>query len=1047
MASNNYLNANVTPSSDTFREWIDLTNRITYDMEKVVVSTVANTQGACTSGNAYVNGFFSANTLLVENELKGVSANSTIYGTVAAAANLSISTNSVFVNSYAYVTSNSTINNFVVGQLSATQNSTSNNIAISSSLNQFQSNAIVNDFNSNVDIDNALTDITSTNLAITGTETNIDANAVFTANVNITSDALDFNIGADEVIINTGTTLFSSNAATNRFNTIIDANANVDIDNALTDITSTNLAITGTETNIDANTVFTANVNITDAAADFNIGADEVVINSSATSFTSNAATNIFNTIIDANANVDIDNALTDITSTTTNISGTTATIDSTTTNIHGTNLDVNSNTVIDGDLTINANTVLGSNNSDIANVQALIVSSIEPSANGKVLGHADRRWAAALTTANTSGDITAGADVDITGEVNAATAAIVGLATIGGNVVVSGDIDGADNKEANVYNAVVRNDLTVSTNTVLNGNVTINSAKDFILGNSSYKAIQSNVSSNVKSIVIGSVSDSNNRLVVHSAVGNSTVGLMPLHGNNIALGNTTNRWVASFATANTSGAFTSTGDITGGADIDITGEANTATLRVRTTTNMGGKLTIASDGAAITGAVDLVNTINVGANVGMTTAHMLVKGTAAVGNTIANSSVLHVGNSTVNTHISKGGIDTDGTLAVLKAATFSNTVTAADDVDITGEVNAASAAIVGSATVGADLTVSGNTVIGSAAADVVNVTAQVVSSIEPSANGKVLGHASRRWAAALTSANTSGDITAGGDVDITGEVNAASGAIVGDLSVGDDITLANTSNVIFSNTGISANATALTSNNLVVDHLQVGVAATLPDDTTLTASTLGSANLTITNATKLTGAATAGTGNNVLQIGNGANTVTIDFANAAANGHLLAKTTNSADIGSAAKSFRSGYFDTSVVVGDTVANTTAVVSDFIYAKQDLVANYSSDQQLKDNVLKIDTALDKVNSLGGYSFTWNNNIGDMRAGTPDYGVIAQEIENVLPHAVDINSRGHKTVNYNSLIPLLIEAVKELTERVKELEPDVEEPEVEEDVDG
>ena len=239
MASNNYLNANVTPSSDTFREWIDLTNRITYDMEKVVVSTVANTQGACTSGNAYVNGFFSANTLLVENELKGVSANSTIYGTVAAAANLSISTNSVFVNSYAYVTSNSTINNFVVGQLTATQNSTSNNIAISSSLNQFQSNAIVNDFNSNVDIDNALTDITSTNLAITGTETNIDANAVFTANVNITSDALDFNIGADEVIINTGTTLFSSNAATNRFNTIIDANANVDIDNALTDITST----------------------------------------------------------------------------------------------------------------------------------------------------------------------------------------------------------------------------------------------------------------------------------------------------------------------------------------------------------------------------------------------------------------------------------------------------------------------------------------------------------------------------------------------------------------------------------------------------------------------------------------------------------------------------------------------------------------------------------------------------------------------------------------------------------------------------------------
>ena len=122
------------------------------------------------------------------------------------------------------------------------------------------------------------------------------------------------------------------------------------------------------------------------------------------------------------------------------------------------------------------------------------------------------------------------------------------------------------------------------------------------------------------------------------------------------------------------------------------------------------------------------------------------------------------------------------------------------------------------------------------------------------------------------------------------------------------------------------------------------------------------------------------------------------------------------------------------------------MLADFVYAKQDLIANFSSDQQLKDKVLTIDTALDKVESLGGYSFVWNNNIGDMRAGTPDYGVIAQEVENVLPHAVDINSRGHKTVNYNSLIPLLIEAVKELSARVKELEP---EPEIEpeEEIDG
>ena len=106
---------------------------------------------------------------------------------------------------------------------------------------------------------------------------------------------------------------------------------------------------------------------------------------------------------------------------------------------VTGALVDVDQDLNVDGDVTLNANLVIGSNNSDGANIQSLIVSSIEPSANGKVLGHADRRWAAALTTANTSGDITAGADVDITGEVNAASAAIVGAATVGTTLGVTG--------------------------------------------------------------------------------------------------------------------------------------------------------------------------------------------------------------------------------------------------------------------------------------------------------------------------------------------------------------------------------------------------------------------------------------------------------------------------------------------------------------------------------------------------------------------------------------------------------------------------------
>ena len=95
MASNNYNNANVTPSSDTFREWVDLTNRITYDHSKVVVTTLTDDTGGGTVGNAYVDGFFSANTLMVTTNLTGATPTGSVFGTKAAVADLTISSNTV----------------------------------------------------------------------------------------------------------------------------------------------------------------------------------------------------------------------------------------------------------------------------------------------------------------------------------------------------------------------------------------------------------------------------------------------------------------------------------------------------------------------------------------------------------------------------------------------------------------------------------------------------------------------------------------------------------------------------------------------------------------------------------------------------------------------------------------------------------------------------------------------------------------------------------------------------------------------------------------
>ena len=97
----------------------------------------------------------------------------------------------------------------------------------------------------------------------------------------------------------------------------------------------------------------------------------------------------------------------------------------------------------------------------------------------------------------------------------------------------------------------------------------------------------------------------------------------------------------------------------------------------------------------------------------------------------------------------------------------------------------------------------------------------------------------------------------------------------------------------------------------------------------------------------------------------------------------------------------------------------------------DIIAFASSDKRLKDNIKPIENALDKVNKISGVTFEWNE-ISHKETGKKDIGVIAQEIEEILPELVDNRSNGYKAVDYPKLTALLIEAVKDLSNQVKEL---------------
>ena len=115
-----------------------------------------------------------------------------------------------------------------------------------------------------------------------------------------------------------------------------------------------------------------------------------------------------------------------------------------------------------------------------------------------------------------------------------------------------------------------------------------------------------------------------------------------------------------------------------------------------------------------------------------------------------------------------------------------------------------------------------------------------------------------------------------------------------------------------------------------------------------------------------------------------------------------------------------------SLAVGSITPSTTTGRID---ASNDVVAFSTSDIRLKDNIKSIDKALDKVNSIQGIEFDWIEKEEVHGNSGHDIGVIAQEIENILPDVVTTRDNGYKAVKYEKIVPLLIEAIKDLSKQV------------------
>ena len=129
------------------------------------------------------------------------------------------------------------------------------------------------------------------------------------------------------------------------------------------------------------------------------------------------------------------------------------------------------------------------------------------------------------------------------------------------------------------------------------------------------------------------------------------------------------------------------------------------------------------------------------------------------------------------------------------------------------------------------------------------------------------------------------------------------------------------------------------------------------------------------------------------------------------------------------------GLGSNTISLGNSSTTLTRVFGN-IYATGEITAYYTSDINLKTNITNINSSLDIIDKLRPVTYNWNSiakEINPLKDNTIDSGLIAQELEEILPNIVHNMDNGYKSIDYIKIIPYLIGAIKELKQKINQLE--------------
>jgi hypothetical protein len=216
-------------------------------------------------------------------------------------------------------------------------------------------------------------------------------------------------------------------------------------------------------------------------------------------------------------------------------------------------------------------------------------------------------------------------------------------------------------------------------------------------------------------------------------------------------------------------------------------------------------------------------------------------------------------------------------------------------------------------------------------------------------------------------------------------------------------------------------------------------ISITLTGDVTGTGTITDLANVSFatTIAANSVALGTDTTGNYVASMTAGTG-ITVGTATGEGSTPVITNTGVTSAVAGTGVSVNAGTGAVTFSIGQAVATSSSptfaglTINGAITATGDITAFFTSDKRHKNTIQNIPNALEKVSKLNGVTWEWNEDVNEVTKSTPKTGLIAQEVQEVLPEVVREREDGFLSLDYSKMVGLLVEAIKEQQSQIEEL---------------